>query len=150
MTQDGTYLINRASTTTTTDLGQAYREATTSTNWVVFGMVIDPTTPTTGTMTSLYNGEAMSQWFRDAGSLTGAFTESSRFSVGWSAPAAGMELAEILVYNRALSETEWGQVGATLANKYDITTTYVIPEPATAAVLLGLAALALLITRRRK
>lgn len=122
LTQDGTYLVHRASDDGSK--GQAYRKQTTSTDWVVFGMVMDPTT---GTMLSLYNGEGLSKWFKDQGSLDEPFTASSRFSVGWNANAAGMDLAELVVYDRALNTAEWNEVGATLGQKYDIKTTYVIP-----------------------
>ncbi|MEN6387112.1 MAG: hypothetical protein ABFD79_18185, partial [Phycisphaerales bacterium] len=44
------------------------------------------------------------------------------------------EMAEVLVYNRALSGTEQNKVGYYLENKYDLDTAY-IPEPATIALM---------------
>ena len=39
------------------------------------------------------------------------------------------DIAEILIYNRALTVSEENQVGYYLANKYNLTTTYTAPQP---------------------
>ena len=61
-------------------------------------------------------------------------------------------VAEVIVYNRALSTSECNQVGYYLAEKYGVSTTYTIPEPGSLS-LLGGAGLAGLLTyawRKRK
>lgn len=57
------------------------------------------------------------------------------------------DIAELLVYDRALTAAEQNEVGFYLAQKYSLDTTYV-PEPSS-AVLLGFGGLALIIRRRK-
>lgn len=116
---------------------------TSSTDFVVYGMIIDPSA---GTLTSLYNGTVMSSWFSD-GAIDDTITSADDFGIGNNANAAGMELAEIVVYNRSLETAEWNEVGATLGDKYAIDNTYVIPEPATLGLLAFVGA-ALMTVRR--
>ncbi len=79
---------------------------------------------------------------------------STGFYLGAVLQSAGVrafgnfDLAELLVYNQALTSLEAGYTGYYLANKFDITTTYQIPEPASLMVI-GLGG-ALLLGRRKQ
>jgi hypothetical protein len=45
------------------------------------------------------------------------------------------DVAELLIYNRTLTASELNGVGYYLAQKYDVTTSYVVPEPGTLVLL---------------
>lgn len=70
------------------------------------------------------------------------------YSGGTNSLSAVVDFAEIAHYNKALSDTERGQVGSFLADKYGLTTTYV-PEPATLAIV-GFGGLMMISRRHRK
>jgi hypothetical protein len=80
------------------------------------------------TLSSYYDGDNFAT-VKDLGTL-GDASNSANFDIGRNA-AGQMDFAELLIYNRLLSSDEWNEVGATLGGKYEINTTYVIPEPFT-------------------
>lgn len=103
---------------------QAY--TTTSTDFFVIAMVIDPSTDT---LSTCYDGTGFVTT-TSAGGLDN-LSNSNDFDIGDG--LSGMEFAELAVYNRVLTEEEWNDVGHDLGTKYGITTTYVdtVPEPVT-------------------
>ncbi len=60
------------------------------------------------------------------------------------------DLAEVILYDRALTPWEINQVGYYLADKYSLDSTYVIPEPATLLVWSLLTGLGVALGWRRK
>ena len=86
---------------------------------------------------------------------TGVVTDT--LYVGQRAGTAGAgwglngDFAELLVFNRVLTDAERNTVGSYLADKYGLTTAYVVPEPNTLVLLVvGLFGLLAYAWRKRK
>jgi len=131
------------------DSRQGTTLTTTESGFFVFGMVIDPTATTdAGSLESFFNGPGtMTSGWVDDGKLD-TITPTEDFRIGASTAASGMQLAELAVYDRALSDVELNDVGFTLGTKYNLSTTFV-PEPSAAAFMAGLVGLGLVFLRRR-
>jgi hypothetical protein len=68
-----------------------------------------------------YNGTGVSTLVSD-GSLAD-LTNTETFDIGYE--VYGMELADLAVYNRVLSDTEWNDVVYRLGSRYGVQTSYV-------------------------
>jgi hypothetical protein len=111
-----------------------------------------------GVMTVQYNGANSFAKLNGIVAATGdtsAATLAGNLALG-QAPnctdgrLGGLQIAELVVYNRALTLAEENAVGSTLASKYALTTTYTsVPEPSS-LLGLGFAGLGLLLRRRRR
>jgi hypothetical protein len=90
-----------------------------STNdFFVMAIVINPSTDTVATF---YNGTGFTTTTTVGG--LNDLSNSANFDIG-STAAGQMNFAELLVYNRALTENEWNKVGWYLGIKYGIQTSY--------------------------
>jgi len=99
--------------------------------WFVYSFVLDGSL-----MTGYLNGNS-GTGYAD-GVYTGSISPEDSAFLGVNTNG---EMAEVLVYNRALSSTEQNTVGYYLENKYDLDTVYV-PEPTTISLMsMGLIAL---------
>jgi hypothetical protein len=87
----------------------------------VMAIVVDPSADK---LSAFYNGDGFT-----ATTTTGGLNDlsnSANFDIGRTA-AGQMEFAELVVYNRVLTENEWNRVGYEFGVKYGIPTSYVRP-----------------------
>ena len=135
-------------------LGVAFRYTSYSltTDAHVLEGVYDPTSGTYGGILDLLDGTACSSELFLSQAYTnpneGSLYLGRRYNPSGSQGYVDGDIAEILVYNTNLSESERQEVGYYLQTKYGIPGSYV-PEPSV-AMLLVMAAMPLMLRRRRR
>jgi len=106
-----------------------YREV--DTDFVVLAMRIDPSSDT---LSAYYNGERFVTTARNGG--LGDLRNEAHFDMG---EVKGMEFAELIVYNHALTEEVLNGIGYTLGVKYNVITSYPPMQKSVTSITKGLA-----------